>query len=179
MTATTLRIPSRKVFVNPMNSFIGSLKMQAENPSTIAALNADSTLRRVMGYPLPTWQRGRDWSDEQMARFITSAYRGVHLGMYVYNQSIRNPKLNGLLIDGQQRMLTLETYLAGDLAVKGDDGIARTWNELDDEEQRHFLRMTFAFSIVEYHDEQELVDLYNLMAFGGTAHRPDQRASLD
>lgn len=173
-----LRIPRRVVFENLMNSFIGTLKMQAENPGTVAALNRDMSLRRVLGFPLPTWQRPAKWSREQMARFITSVYSGVHLGIFVYNQSISVPHLNGLLIDGQQRLRAIETYLANELAVEGEDGVARTWNELTDEEHRHFTRMSFGFSIVECNDEQELVDLYNLMAFGGTPHAEDERAVL-
>jgi hypothetical protein len=178
MAEPKLRIPRRTVFDNPMNTLISALKMQAENPNTIKSLNADMSLRRVMGFPLPPWQREREWSDEQMARFITSVYSGVHLGVFVYNQNFFKPKLNGLLVDGQQRLFSIETYLAGELAVKGEDGIARTWKELTEDEQSHFLRMTFGFSIVECEEEQELVDLYNLMAFGGTPHRQDQRASL-
>jgi hypothetical protein len=176
--AEKLRIPRRVVYANQMNNMMSALQMQLESPRTQAALNKDTTLRRVMGFPLPLWQRDPEWNDEQMARFITSAYSGVHLGVYVYNQSINKPALNGLLIDGQQRMMSIEKYLAGKLAVQGEDGVARTWTELEDVEQRHFLRMSFAFATVEYDDEQKLVDLYNLMAFSGSPHRPDQRASL-
>lgn len=176
--STKLRIPRRVVYANQMNTMMSSLQMQAESPSTQLALNKDLTLRRVMGFPLPSWQREPEWDGPQMARFITSAYSGVHLGVYVYNQSFTKPELNGLLIDGQQRMLAIEKYLAGKLPVQGEDGVARTWTELTDEEHRHFLRMSFAFAIVEYDDEQKLVDLYNLMAFGGSPHRTDQRVSL-
>jgi hypothetical protein len=78
MSKQALRIPRRTVFVNLMNSLISSLKMQAENPRTLVALNRDMSLRRVLGFPLPTWQRKPTWSKEQMARFIVSVYRGEH-----------------------------------------------------------------------------------------------------
>jgi hypothetical protein len=178
MAKKKLRIPRRTVFVNLLNSLISSLKMQAENPRTVAALNSNMNLRRVLGFPLPTWQRQPTWSNEQMARFITSVYRGVHLGIFVYNQSISKPHLNGLLVDGQQRLMAIETYLANELAVAGEDGVERTWNDLTDEEQRNFTRMSFGFSIVECDDEQELVELYKMMAYGGTPHAEDERASL-
>jgi hypothetical protein len=74
--------------------------------------------------------------------------------------------------------MAIETYLANELAVEGEDGVERTWNELTDEEQRNFTRMSFGFSIVECDDEQELVDLYNMMAYGGAPHVESERASL-
>jgi hypothetical protein len=130
-----------------------------------------------MGYPLPSWQRKLEWSDELCIRFIESVYAGVYLGLYIYNESMsRAPQLDGLLIDGQQRLSAIERYMAGELAVPGPDGKAHRWPDLTDEEKAHFYRIPFGFQIVQIHDEAELKRLYNLMNFGGIAHRPEQRA---
>src|SRR5690349_10331461 len=67
-------------------------------------------LRTVMGYCLPTWQRGLVWSRAQQIAFIESAWRGLSLGTYTYNQAYGSP-LDNLLIDGQQRMHAIQCYI--------------------------------------------------------------------
>lgn len=172
------RIPRRITFGAQMSTMISVLLRQGKDGSVQLALNADPTLRRVLGYPLPKWQRERVWTDSQSARFIESVYAGVNIGTFVYNETVLASPFNGLLIDGQQRLGAIKRYVADEFAVSGEDGIARVWSELTDEEQRHFGRMQFGFSIVRHEDEASLVELYNLLNFGGTAHRPEERAEL-
>lgn len=174
----SLKIPKRMFYGQGMQTPIGVLMMQAESGAIVAA-NPNKSLRTVLGYVIPKWQRGLEWSDEQCERFIRSVYAGVYLGMFIYNDSISEaPHLNGILVDGQQRLYTIERYISGNLAVEGRDGKKYRWTELDPEDQAHFKRMTMGFEVVRIKDEQDLVDLYNVFNYGGTAHKESQRAVL-
>jgi hypothetical protein len=170
------RVPSRVFYGQGMATPIGALMMQADTGG-LAAMNSDKTLRSVMGYPVPAWQRPLAWSDEQCERFVQSVYAGVFLGMFIYNDSFGGSRhLNGLLVDGQQRLHAIERYVRGDLAVAGPDGVKHRWTELTDEEQVHFTRIPFNFEVVRLTTEAELKNLYNLFNFAGTPHTEDQRA---
>lgn len=174
----TARIPARVFYGNAMSTMLSSMASQAEGRPFHSNPHHAANSRFVMGYPVSrTWQRGLVWSDEQCIRFIQSVYAGVYLGLYVYNDSMHAaPHLDGLLVDGQQRLSAIERYLAGELAVPAPDGNAYRWTELTDEEKAHFHRIPFGFQIVQIHDEAKLTELYNLMNFGGTPHTPEQRA---
>lgn len=131
--------------------------------------------RIVMGYRLPTWQRGAVWSREQQISFIESAWRGVPLGTYTYVVNYKMPELDDLLIDGQQRLTAIENYISGEFSVFG-----LRFDELPQRELRRWEMSTmFACYRVdreEAADETYLRNYYNLMNFGGTAHRPEERA---
>lgn len=170
------RIPERVFYGQGMATPIGNLLMQAEQGGFVEA-NSDKALRSVLGYPVPAWQRPLEWTDEQCERFIQSVYAGVFLGMFIYNDSFGGSKrLNGLLVDGQQRLHAIERYVRGDLAVAGPDGVKHRWTELTDEEQVHFTRIPFNFEVVRLTTEAELKNLYNLFNFAGTPHTEEQRA---
>lgn len=174
----SLKIPKRLFYGQGMQTPIGVLMMQAE-AGAIAESNPDKSLPTVLGYVIPGWQRDLEWDDEQCERFIQSVYAGVYLGMFIYNDSISEaPHLNGILVDGQQRLYTIERYISGNLAVEGRDGKKYLWTDLDEEDQAHFKRMTMGFEVVRIKDEQELVDLYNVFNYGGTPHKESQRAVL-
>ncbi len=170
------RIPARVFYGQGMATTIGNLLMQAEIGG-LSAVNSDKSLRSVLGYPLPAWQRQLEWTDEQCERFIQSVYAGVFLGMFIYNDSFGGSKrLNGLLVDGQQRLHAIERYVKGDLAVAGPDGAKHRWSELTDEEKVHFSRIPFNFEVVRINTESELKNLYNLFNYAGTPHTEEQRA---
>lgn len=135
-------------------------------------------LRTVMGYNLPSWQRGEVWSDEQKVKFIESAWMGLGLGTYTVNvppfdEDVPH-RLDNLLIDGQQRISAIRDYLNDELVVFG----AR-WSEVDIPDQRRFKQTKFACYQTESTDEAYLRNYYDLMNFGGTAHRPEEAASFD
>lgn len=170
------RIPPRLFYGQGMATPIGILVIQAEK-GALAAANSDKSLRSVMGYPIPIWQRELEWSDDECESFIQSAYAGIFLGMFIYNDSFGRAKnLNGLLIDGQQRLNAIERYVKGDLAVAGPDGVKYRWTDLTDEEQAHFSRIPFNFEVVQIHKEAELKNLYNLFNYAGKPHTEAQRA---
>jgi hypothetical protein len=172
------RIPPRVLYGTGANTMIGNMAQQAITRASFAHPGHEN-LRRVLGYPIPTWQRPLVWTDAQCERFIQSVYAGVYLGLFVYNDALTTAKhLDGLLIDGQQRLHALERYLEGDLAVTGPDGKKHLFTELTDDEKAHFYRMPFGFQIVSISDEDKLKELYDLLNFGGTLHKPTERAAL-
>lgn len=133
----------------------------------------------LLGHILPPFQRPVVWTEPQMIRFIESAWLGLHLGVYVYNDASdfaklgsRRPKTDLWLIDGQQRLTALERYFRCQFPVFG-----HLWTDLGREEQRRLLRsVTFAGAAVKSNDEAMLRELYDRLNFGGTPHSQDQRA---
>lgn len=129
-------------------------------------------LRTVMGYCLPTWQRPLVWTDAQKIAFIESAWRGVNLGTYSYNQTRIGSPFDNLLIDGQQRMNAIQCYLDDDFPVFGWH-----WSEVTIVDRRAWEMTTvFASYVTETEDESYLRNYYNTMNFSGTAHKESERA---
>ena len=80
---------------------------------------------------------------------------------------------DGLLIDGQQRLRSLERYLDGEFPVFG-----YRWSEVTIVDRRFFEMSTiFACYVTETEDEDYLRSYYDMTNFGGTAHTEDQRAA--
>jgi hypothetical protein len=129
-------------------------------------------LRVVMGYLLPTWQRPLVWTEAQKVAFIESAWRGISLGTYTYNQAATDSPYDHLLIDGQQRMHAIECYLNDEFQVLG-----YRWSEVTPIDRRVW-EMTIHFHsyVTETEDETYLRGYYNLMNFGGVAHKETERA---
>lgn len=129
-------------------------------------------LRSVMGFYLPTWQRGLVWTEAQDTAFLESAWRGINLGTYTYNQADMGSPYDGLLIDGQQRMSALERYLNDEFPVFG-----WRWSEVTPVDRRSFEMTTiFGSHVTETEDEEYLRGYYNLTNFGGVAHKECERA---
>jgi len=134
--------------------------------------NPDKGLRRVMGFILPSWQRPLVWTQEQSESFLRSVWLGLPIGTYSYNQTHETPELDGLLIDGQQRLWAIQQYLEDAFPVFG-----YRWSEVTVVDQRRFkTSTTFGCYVTESDDEQYLKDYYNRMNFGGTAHSEEHRA---
>lgn len=125
----------------------------------------------LMGYILPEWQRPLVWTEAQMISFIESAWKGIPLGTWSYNQAAIGSHMDNLLIDGQQRMYALSEYLNDAFPVFG-----YRWSEITKVDRRFFEHTSFHCYVTETEDEEYLRDYYNLMNFGGTAHTADQRA---
>lgn len=130
-------------------------------------------LRTVMGYCLPTWQRGLVWTRSQQVAFLESAWRGVDIGTYTYNQVQIGSRMDNLLIDGQQRLHAIECYLNNEFPVFG-----WKWSEVTYVDERHWSMTTiFRSYITNSEDEYYLRGYYDLMNFGGTPHAESERAS--
>lgn len=141
--------------------------------------------RFVMGIPVPSWQRHLVWNVGQKARFITAAWSGADLGSYLTNEwsdtAVAGRGLaenSEILIDGQQRLHSIEEYFLDRLAVADVQGQPRVWSEVNNGERKRFLSTIFAHSSVCSDDEVALRKTYDLCAIGLMPRIHDQRAVL-
>jgi hypothetical protein len=139
----------------------------------------------VLGYPLPSWQREFEWNMEQQTRFITSIWVHVDIGTYLINDiceyiSIDSPitQVNSeVLLDGQQRLTTIERYFKNEIAIPDREGVQCFWDDLSATEKRFFGNTSFSRATVSSYDEAMLRTMYDLRNQGGTAHKESDRAS--
>lgn len=129
--------------------------------------------REVMGYFLPTWQRGLVWSQDQKVKLIESLWLGLNIGTFTFNRSKKfGGPLDNILIDGQQRMWALQCYLSDEYPVFG-----YRWSETTEVDKRGLLwSRHFSCYITSSEDEAYLRNYYNMMNFGGTAHKESEQA---
>lgn len=138
--------------------------------------------RFVMGFPVSSWQRELVWNAGQKARFITAVWSGAGLGSYLINDwsgSASGTALvenSDILIDGQQRLHSLEQYFLDQLAIPDAQGMPRVWSEIGNGERKRFLSTIFAHSSVSSDDEMALRRTYDLCAMGAMTRTDDQRA---
>lgn len=141
--------------------------------------------RFAMGFPLPSWQRGLEWTLEQNQRFIVSIWSGVDLGSYLVNENwehvqtadgYHNREFSEALLDGQQRLTCIEQYITNQFAVPDALGNPVFWKDVPKVERRRFTLMTFVKATISSWDEALLRKVYDLRAFGGTAHKESERA---
>ncbi|HFK1853485.1 TPA: DUF262 domain-containing protein [Pseudomonas aeruginosa] len=183
MTRDTL---DAKVLRLSIGELVGQFERFLNNEGSGPAMYPWAT-RFVLGFPLPSWQRPLCWTAEQKTRFIESIWAGVDIGSYLVNEAWEYQEdsrgasvyreFSEVLLDGQQRLTAIEDYLLGKIAVPDDSGTPRLWTDLPQVERRRFCQMTFAKACIQSWDEQLLRKVYDLRAFGGTAHTEDQRAS--
>lgn len=130
--------------------------------------------RMVMGYYLPYWQRGIVWTDAQQIKLIQSIWLGLNIGTYTINHSPSyGGKFDKLLIDGQQRLFSLQRYFEDAFTVFG-----YRWSEVTESDRRGFLfSRHFSSYITKTDDEEYLRNYYDMMNFGGTAHKESERAN--
>lgn len=135
-----------------------------------------SASRWVCGRPLPPWQRqGGLWSGHQRERFIESVWSGFDLGSIILVKGDAGglSPWEEMVIDGQQRLETLESYVNDGFRVYG-----YLWSELTRFDYRAFMSATtINVGVLDCHDEQRLRHFYDLLNFGGVAHAEADRAS--
>ena len=139
-------------------------------------LVTDDTGRFVCGFPVPDFQRPLVWTLEQEILFIESAWLGLPLGSFTIHTMNWGDggvahKFSGWVIDGQQRLHTIERYWSNEFKVFG-----LYWSELNRVEKRRFESIKFTHTESDLWDEAKIRDLYNRLALGGTPHTEDQRA---
>ena len=176
------RVLSTTVSHYPIEVLVSQLEKYLVEPS-IAHEQHPWAARFVMGVPLPTWARGVQWSFGQQARFITAIWSGADLGSYLTNDWCE-PASTGralaenseILVDGQQRLHSLEEYFLDRLAVPDAQGQPRIWSELGNGERKRFLSTIFTHARVSSGDEVALRKTYDLCAPGIVPRSFDQRA---
>lgn len=139
--------------------------------------------RFVMGMPVTTWARGLEWNLGQKSRFISAVWSGGDLGSYLTNDwyepvigSRALAENSEILIDGQQRLHSLEEYLLDRQAVPDAQGQPRIWSELGNGERKRFLSTIFTHVRVSSGDEAALRGTYDLCGQGVVPRSFDQRA---
>jgi hypothetical protein len=139
--------------------------------------------RFVMGIPVPVWARPLVWNAGQKARFISSIWLGQDLGSYVSNEWCSSGEGSAqlensdIVLDGQQRLHSLEEYFLDRLAIPDVQGLPRLWSELRNVERKRFLSTIFAHTSVCSGDEQALRKTYDLCAMGVEPRTYDERAA--
>jgi hypothetical protein len=187
-----IQMPSDVIGANVQSSTIGELILRLEDISDLTKNEMAKypwAKRFVMGYPLPEWQRPVVWTKDQNVKFITSIWSGVDLGSYLVNDVWEfidaNPKngdfrfreFSDVLLDGQQRLTAIQSYLMGQFSVPDATGVERYWSDLPKLERRRFSAIKFTKAYIRTWDEDKLRLAYDLRSFGGTAHTEEQRAT--
>ncbi|MCF5044135.1 hypothetical protein GIW79_27180 [Pseudomonas sp. PA-7-1E] len=166
----------------PIDVLVGQWEKYLVDPSS-AREHFPWAARFVMGMPVPTWARGLEWNLGQKSRFISAIWSGGDLGSYLTNDwyepesgSRALAENSEILIDGQQRLHSLEEYLLDRLAIPDAQGQPRIWSELGNSERRRFLSTIFTHARVSSGDEVALRRTYDLCALGVVPRSFDQRA---
>lgn len=166
----------------PLEVLVGNWEKYLLDPSS-AHEHFPWAARFVMGMPVPTWARGLEWNLGQKSRFISAVWLGGDLGSYLTNDWYE-PEIAGralaenseILVDGQQRLHSLEEYFLDLLAVPDAQGQPRIWSELGNGERKRFLSTIFTHMRVSSGDEVALRRTYDLSALGVVPRSFDRRA---
>lgn len=152
---------------------IGAILMSAEDFGVAPPKVPEE--RRLGRFVLPPFQRPAVWTIEQKVRFIESIWGGLPLGAYVYNQppTFRS-EFDQWLLDGQQRISAILEYVANKFPVHG-----HLWSDLTVVDQRVFKMIPMSAMETQIEDEAQLLEIYDRLAYGGTAHAPKKPAVVE
>ena len=129
----------------------------------------ENFINREFDFKIPDFQRPLVWTREQKIKLIESLWVGIPIGTYTVNES-DNPDFDRLLIDGQQRINAIKEYVNDVFPAYG-----LFYSECDLIEKRRFNDCRFPCYVTQSDDIEYLKNYYNLMNFGGTAHKESER----
>lgn len=177
------RVLDTSIHQYPIDVLALRFEQYLADPSSVHDKHPWAT-RFVMGFPVSSWHRELVWNAGQKARFITAVWSGADLGSYLTNNwcgsasgRMAMAENSDILIDGQQRLHSLEQYFLDQLAVPDAQGMPRVWSEIGNSERKRFLSTIFAHSSVSSDDEMALRRTYDLCALGVVPRTHDQRAA--
>jgi len=120
----------------------------------------------------PNFQRPIVWTIEQKIKLIESLWLGIPIGTYSINiLDDCEHEYHMLVIDGQKRIDAISEYRSGKFKVYD-----LLYSELSDCEKYRFKICKFPQYVTQSYDIEYLKNYYNLMNFGGTAHKEAERA---
>lgn len=164
-----MRVPSRRI---PETWF----RSQAR-ATTMAFISSDAQARdtplttgeRQLGwFVLPPFQRPPVWSRAQQIRFVESCWMGLPIGAFVYNRTQKDGPFDSWLLDGQQRVTSVLAYMDDAFPVFG-----LKFSEIGTADVRRWgMSISFPSMETNLEDEAQLRDVYDRLAYGGTAHDP-------
>jgi hypothetical protein len=154
-------------------SYLEHQKCLASETEYLLTVEAE---RYVCGFPLPSFQRDLSWTLDQEVMFIESMWLGLPLGSFIHHYMDWEiggaaKEFSGWLIDGQQRLSTIQRYWEDKFKVFG-----LNYSELSKSEVRRFMSIKFSHYESALQDEAKIRDLYNRVAFGGTPHNQNEKA---
>lgn len=123
--------------------------------------------RQLGPFILPAFQRPSVWTTAQQIKLLESVWDGLPIGAYVFNLTAFGNPCDGWLLDGQQRVTALLAYVSGEFPVYG-----WRFHDLPRPEQRGFMMSPFAALQTQISDEAQCREVYDRLAYGGTAHAP-------
>ena len=124
----------------------------------------------ILGFKIPDFQRSLVWSQEQKIKLIESLWIGIPIGTYTVNE-FYDSEYDLIIIDGQQRLNAIESYIYDDFKIYN-----MLYSELPIIDKRRFNNSLFPQYVTNSDDIEYLKNYYNLMNFGGTAHKESERA---
>lgn len=140
-------------------------------------------LEQLGHYYVAPFQRPAVWSLDQARRLNESVHLGISIGSVVVSAEGRHdsatgkyPRTADWIIDGQQRMRSLQAYMKEGLRIFVDTPHEHAFDELERPQQRSFENTTIGYIRLDHCSEEALREMYNRLNFGGVAHTEDQRA---
>lgn len=178
---TTMRIPEAlnqgeqlQTTIQYLHSHYRDFRLNQEKGAALDTVEAE---RYACGFPIPPFQRDQVWTHAQEVAFLESVWLRLPIGTFTHHKmdwrGNQARPFSGWLIDGQQRLTTIERYWEDRIPVFGF-----YWSELNKVEQRRFWSVPFPHFQPALWDEVAIRDLYNRLALGGTPHQESDRATL-
>lgn len=138
-------------------------KLSWRQGSTLNTIVEHGILRREDGrWKIPDFQRGLVWTEAQKILFIESLIYGLPIGEYTLH---KNPDYTYDVLDGQQRWNAIFSYVDNEFPVFG-----LKWEDLNERTKDAFSMLPFSHRLVEGFTEEQKIEAYNRLAYGGTPH---------
>ena len=114
-------------------------------------------------FEVPNYQREDTWEDKRKSRFIESVLMGLPIPFLFFWESPETGKLE--IVDGSQRLRTIEQFILGDLALGDLDQLSLLtgfrFNDLPNSRQRKLKNRSIRGIVLSEHtDEQSRFDLF-------------------
>lgn len=140
--------------------------LQSESQGRLTPLREGE--RQLGWFVLPPFQRPPVWTREQQIRFVESCWMGLPIGVFVYNRTNGDGPFDSWLLDGQQRVTSVLAYMNDEFPVFG-----HLFSELTVYDHRKWsMGVSFPCMMTNLENEDELREVYDRLAYGGTPHEP-------
>jgi hypothetical protein len=111
----------------------------------------------------PDFQRRSVWSENAKSYLIDTVLTGKPMPKIFMAQKVDGAKNKKIIIDGQQRLRALLDFYKGTFAVKkihNDEYGGKTYEDLDSETQKEFLKYNLSFDVLFELPIQEILDVF-------------------